>query len=121
MQARLSLHCELIYEVHVLPLNRTEQSFIQTAVDYIAREDTIYTFWGICHARSQKVFFRGVQFFFLLLVNQTNKRTYLKSNAGTNTTKIRSSSACKRNAMLMAFRWHGPRKFFQRGSTFFYC
>ena len=44
MQARLSLHCELIYEVHVLPLNRTEQSFIQTAVDYIAREDTIYIF-----------------------------------------------------------------------------
>ena len=52
MQARLSLHCELIYEVHVWPLNRTEQSFIQTAVDYIAREDTIYIFWGICHARS---------------------------------------------------------------------
>ena len=35
MQACLSLHCQLIYEVHVWPLNRTEQSFIQTAVDYI--------------------------------------------------------------------------------------
>ena len=50
-------------------------------------------------------FFRGVQLF-LLLVNQTNKRTFLKSNAETNTTKIGSSSARKRNAMLMAFRWH---------------
>ena len=115
MQARLSLHCELIYEVHVWPLNN-----IQTAVDYIAREDTIYIFWGICHARSQKVFSEGLNFF-LLLVNQTNKRTYLKSNAETNTTKIGSSSARKRNAMLMAFRWHGPRKFFQMGSSFFYC
>ena len=65
-------------------------------------------------------FFRGVKLF-LLLVNQTNKITYLKSNAETNTTKIGSSSARKRNAMLMAFRWHGPRKFFQMGSTFFYC
>ena len=65
-------------------------------------------------------FFRGVKLI-LLLVNQTNKITYLKSNAETNTTKIGSSSARKRNAMLMAFRWHGPRKFFQMGSTFFYC
>ena len=63
MQARLSLHCELIYEVHVWPLNRTEQSFFQTAVDYIAREDTIYIFWGICHERSQKVFSEGFNFF----------------------------------------------------------
>ena len=62
-------------------------------------------------------FFRGVQLF-LLLDNQTNKRTYLKSNAETNTTKIGSSSARKRNAIL-AFCWHGPRKFFQRGSIFF--
>ena len=63
-------------------------------------------------------FFRGVKLF-LLLVNQTNKITYLKSNAETNTTKIGSSSARKRNAMLMAFRWHGPRKFFSDGFNFF--
>ena len=73
MQARLSLHCELIYEVHVWPLNKTEQSFIQTAVDYIAREDTIYIFWGICHARSQKVFSEGFNFFYCELIKQTKE------------------------------------------------
>ena len=75
------------------------------------------SFWEYVMHGPRK-FFRGVQLF-LRLVNQTNNRTYLKSNAETNTTKIGSSSARKRNAMLMAFRWHGPRKFFQRGSTFF--
>ena len=86
---------------------------------YCSRRYNLHLF-GNMSCMVPESFFRGVKLF-LLLVNQTNKITYLKSNAETNTTKIGSSSARKRNAMLMVFRWHGPRKFFQMGSTFFYC
>ena len=63
MQARLSLHCELIYEVHVWPLNRKEQSFIQTAVDILLAKIQFTSFGEYVMHGPRKFFQRGSTFF----------------------------------------------------------